>query len=95
MYMIQVPYTSSIGSLMYAMIYKISYLAYSMCTLCRYMTNLWKAHKEALKWVMRYVRFIINHGLIYRGNDDTLKHFIKGYLDANFARCLDSNKFNL
>lgn len=58
-----------------------------MSVLSKYMANPRNSQYEALKWVLRYDKGSLNHGLIYGGRADILNHFIKVYIDANYAVC--------
>lgn len=91
-YMSKIPYLNMVGSLMYAMICTRIDLAYPMSFLSRYMKNLDKAHWEALKWVLKYVKGSLNHDLKYGGEADVLNDIIKGYTNYDFAKFLDSKK---
>ena len=52
----RVPYANAVGSLMYAMVCTRPDLAYAV-TVSRFMSNLEKQHWEAVKWVLRYLRW--------------------------------------
>ena len=53
--MAKVPYSSAIGSLMYAMICTRSDIAHAVGVVSRYMSNLGKKHWEAVKGIMHYL----------------------------------------
>ena len=53
--MAKVPYSSAVGSLMYAMICTRPYIAYAVGVVSRYMSNLGKKHWEAVTSIMRYL----------------------------------------
>lgn len=89
-FMNQVPYISIIGSLIYGMICTQPDLACSMSVLSKYMANPKKTHWKTLKWVLRYMKGDINHGLTYGGGAGSSKQFIRSYSDVDYARCLDS-----
>ncbi|RVX20927.1 Retrovirus-related Pol polyprotein from transposon TNT 1-94 [Vitis vinifera] len=55
-YMKSVPYSSVVGSLMYAMVCIRPDLAFAVSVVSRFMSNPGKAHWEAVKWIMRYLR---------------------------------------
>jgi len=54
--MSRVLYASAVGSLMYAMVCTRPDLAYAVSTVSRFMPNPGKQHREAVKWVLRYLR---------------------------------------
>ena len=64
--MINVPYSNAVGSIMYNMICIRPNLVYSISVLSRYMANPGREHWEAIKWLLRYIKYSINHGLIYK-----------------------------
>ncbi|XP_073056988.1 secreted RxLR effector protein 161-like [Primulina eburnea] len=90
-YMKRVPYASSVGSLMYLMVCTRPDMAYSVCVVSRFMANPGEEHWLALKWILRYIKGTMNHGLMYRvgtvnGNP------IKGYVDSDYAGSIDTRK---
>ena len=52
----KVPYSSVVGSMMYAMIGTRPDLAYAVGVISRFMSKLGRKHWEAVKWVLRYLR---------------------------------------
>ena len=54
-YISRVPYSSAVGSLMYAMICSRPNLSYSIGDVSRYMANLCKEHWKAIQWIFRYL----------------------------------------
>ena len=54
--MSKVPYSSVVGSLMYAMVFTRPYIAHVVGVMSRYMNNLGKEHWMAIKWILRYLR---------------------------------------
>jgi ATP-binding cassette subfamily B (MDR/TAP) protein 1 len=54
--MSRVPYQSTVGSLMYAMVCTRPNIAYVVGVVSRFMTNLTKSHWNALKWILRYLK---------------------------------------
>ncbi|WVZ52997.1 hypothetical protein U9M48_003991 [Paspalum notatum var. saurae] len=55
-YMSRIPYSSAVGSLMYAMVCSRPDLSYAMSLVSRYMANPGKEHWNAVKWILRYLR---------------------------------------
>ncbi|RVW64894.1 Retrovirus-related Pol polyprotein from transposon TNT 1-94 [Vitis vinifera] len=68
-YMKSVPYSSVVGSLMYAMVCTRPDLAFAVSVVSRFMSNPGKAHWEAVKWIMRYLKGSSSVCLVY-GNGD-------------------------
>jgi hypothetical protein len=83
----QIPYASLIGSLMYA--HTRSDIMYITGILGRYLNNPNMNHWKAAKRVLRYLQRMKNHMLIYRRSD---KLEVIGYIDFDFAGCVDSLK---
>ena len=55
-YMSKVPYSSVIGSLMYAMVCTSLDISHAMGVVRRYVNNLGKEHWMEVKWILRYLR---------------------------------------
>lgn len=67
-YMAKVPYSSAVGSLMYAMVCTRPDLAHAVSVVSRFMANPGKDHWIAVKRIFRYLRGTSDVGLIY-GSD--------------------------
>jgi hypothetical protein len=80
-YMSRVPYSSTIGSLMYVMVCTRPDIAHVVGVVRRYMNNTGKEHWEAVKWILRYFRGNATHALCFEGSN-TILH---GYIDSNMA----------
>jgi hypothetical protein len=87
-YMSRVPYSSTIGSLMYVMVCTRSYIAHVVGVVRRYMNNPSKEHWEAVKWILRYLRGTSTHALCYGGSDTVLW----GYVDSDMVGDKDSRR---
>ena len=64
-YMSRVPYASAVGSLMYAMVYTVPYIAHAVGVLSKFMSNPGKEHWTIVKQVFRYLRGTSDYGLCY------------------------------
>jgi len=51
--MSHLPYSSAVGSLMYAVVCTRPALSHIMSVVSHYMHNLGKDHREAVKWILR------------------------------------------
>jgi hypothetical protein len=71
-YMSRVPYSSAVGSLMYAMVCTRPYIAHAVGVVSKYMNNPSKEHWEAVKWILRYLRCIATHALCFEGSNIVL-----------------------
>ena len=54
--MAKVPYSSIVGSLMYAMVFTRLDIAHAVSVVSRFLENAGKEHWEAVKWILRYLR---------------------------------------
>jgi hypothetical protein len=57
-YMSNVPYSSTIGNLMYMMVCTRLDIVHAMGVVSRYMNNIGKEHWKVVKWILRYLRGI-------------------------------------
>ena len=87
-YMSRVPYSSAVGSLMYAMVCSRPDLSYAMSLVSRYMANPGKEHWKAVQWIFRYLRGTSNACLKFGKTGEGLA----GYVDSDFAADLDKRR---
>nr|ABA97637.1 retrotransposon protein, putative, Ty1-copia subclass [Oryza sativa Japonica Group] len=87
-YMSRVPYSSAVGSLMYAMVCSRPDLSHAMSLVSRYMTNPGKEHWKAVQWIFRYLRGTADACLKFGRTDKGLI----GYVDSDFAADLDKRR---
>ncbi|CAD6245155.1 unnamed protein product [Miscanthus lutarioriparius] len=87
-YMSRVPYSSVVGSLMYAMVCFCPDLSYVMTLVSRYMANPDKEHWKVVQWIFRYLRGTTNVYLKFGRTDKGLT----GYVDSDFATDLDKRR---
>jgi len=85
----QIPYASTVGSLMYAQVCTRPDIAYIVGVLSRYLSNPGMDHWKAAKRVMRYLKRTRGYMLTYRRSDQLE---ITGFFDSDFAGCQDSLK---
>ncbi|CAM8960295.1 unnamed protein product [Rhodiola kirilowii] len=90
-YMSNVPYANAVGCLMYSMVCTRPDIAHSVSMISRFMSKPGKAHWEAVKWVLRYVKGSMGKGLMF-GRANANSDIIMGFVDSDFAGCLDSRK---
>ena len=86
--MASVPYSSAVGSLMYAMVCTRPDIAHAVGVVSRFLSNPGKKHWEAVKWILRYLKGTSKLCLCYGGGDPILE----GYTDADMAGDLDNRK---
>ncbi|KAG8492887.1 hypothetical protein CXB51_010059 [Gossypium anomalum] len=87
-YMSHVPYSSTVGSLMYAMVCSHPDLSYAVSVVSRYMTNPGKEHWKAVQWILRYLQGTTDVCLQFERTRDG----VIGYVDADFAGDLDRRR---
>ncbi|KAG8501480.1 hypothetical protein CXB51_003989 [Gossypium anomalum] len=87
-YMSHVPYSSAVGSLMYAMVCSRPDLSYAVSAVSRYMANPGKEHWKAVQWILRYLRGTTDVCLQFGRTEDR----VIGYVDADFAGDLDRRR---
>ena len=75
--MSRVPYSSTVGNMMYAMVCTRLDIAHALGVVRKYMNNLGKEHWEELKWILRYLRGTSTHALCFGGSDIVQQ----GYVD--------------
>lgn len=86
--MASIPYSSAVGSLMYAMVCTRPDIAHAVGVVSRYLSNPGKDHWEAVKWILRYLRGSSRMCLCFEGPETILE----GYADADMAGDLDGRK---
>ena len=77
--MSKVPYSTSVGRLMYAMVCTRPNIAHVVEVVSRYMNNPGKENWKVVHWILRYLRGTTSHALCFEGSDIVLQ----GYVDAN------------
>ena len=79
-----IPYESAVGSLMYLMVSTRLDIAYAVGKVSRYMANLRKVHWEAVKWILRYIKGMIDYGILFDSHISDSTQIV-GYVDADYA----------
>ena len=77
----RVPYSSAVGSLMYAMVCSRPDLSHAISLISRYMTNPIKEQCKAVQQIFRYLRGTTDACLKFGRTDKGLV----GYVDLDFA----------
>ncbi len=90
-YMLQVPYSNAVGSLMYAMVCTRPDISQAVSIVSRYMHNPGKGHWQAVKWILRYILKTVDVGLLFE-QDTTLGKGVIGYVDSDYAGDLDKRR---
>ncbi|KAH9698403.1 hypothetical protein KPL71_024000 [Citrus sinensis] len=92
-YMLQVPHSNAVGSLMYAMVCTRPDISHAVGIVSRYMHNPGKGLWQAVKWILRYIHKTMDVGLLFE-RDDTLSQGVIGYVDSDYAGDLDKYHFH-
>lgn len=87
-YMSQVPYSSAVESLIYAMVCTRPDISQAVSMVSRYMENPGKIHWQAVKWILRYLCGTSNTCLEFGKNNKTLV----GFVDSDYAGDLDKRR---
>ncbi|CAA0842072.1 Uncharacterized mitochondrial protein AtMg00810 [Striga hermonthica] len=88
--MVEIPYDSVVGCLMYAMVCTRPDLAHAVGQVCKYMSRSGKQHWEAVKWISRYLKGTAGHGIVF--GDQRLDPLVVGYVDSDYAGDLDNRR---
>lgn len=83
----KVPYREALGSLMWLQVATRPDLSYAVNLLSRFSNNPGRAHWEALKHTIAYLKGTLDYGITYY-RDTSLRPF--GYVDADYAGDIDT-----
>jgi len=83
------PYSSVVGSVMYAMIGNRPDVAYALGLVSRFMSNPGHMHWESVKWLLRYLKRSMDLKLVYTKGKDMKIH---GFCDSDYAADLDKRR---
>ncbi|KAF2308258.1 hypothetical protein GH714_039520 [Hevea brasiliensis] len=89
-HMSSVPYSSAVGSIMYAMVCTRPDISHGVGVVSRYMACPGKEHLQAVKWILRYVNGTTNVGLTF--DKAKMSDSVVGYVDSDFAGGLDKRR---
>ncbi|GLT83465.1 hypothetical protein SLE2022_017530 [Rubroshorea leprosula] len=87
-YMSRVPYSSVVGSMMYAMVCTQRHISHAISVVSRYMSNPGKEHWTVVKWVLRYLKGTLGTCLEFK-RDGT---YVQGYVDSDYVSYLDRRR---
>ena len=83
-----VPYSSVVGSMMYAIVCTHSNISHAVSVVNEYMINLGKEHWQAVKWILQYLRGTTDVGLVY-GKVSTNSSIVVRFVDDQCCRYVD------
>ena len=89
--MSNVPFSSAVGSLMYAMVCTRPDLSHAMSAVSRYMHNPRKDHWKAVRWILSYVKATVKKGLVFDRNKAGT-YDVTGFVDSDYAGDLDRKR---
>jgi hypothetical protein len=84
----QMEYLSMISSLLYLTATRPD-VQFSMCLCARFQASPRTSHRQAVKWIFRYLRYTPELGLWYSAPSSLSLH---GFLDVDFAGCRVNRK---
>ena len=83
-----VPYSSAVGSLMYAMVCTRPDIAFAVGVVSRFLSNPGTEHWEAVKWILEYFKGTSKACLCFGSN----KPILKAYTDVDWAGDVNARK---
>jgi len=86
--MAAIPYASTFGSLMYAMVFTRTDITHVVSLISRFFSNTGRVHWEAVNWIFRYMRGTSKMYLRFGGS----KPILKGFTNADMPGDLDDRK---
>jgi len=90
-YMTRVLYASTVDSIMYVMVCTAPNLSQVVSMVSIYMHDHDRSHWEAVKWILRYIKGIIDVGLVFEKDSTDKKKSIE-YVDSDYARDIDKHQ---
>ncbi|XP_075088088.1 secreted RxLR effector protein 161-like [Nicotiana tabacum] len=88
--MSSVPYSSVVGSIMYAMVCTRPDISHAVSVVSRYMACPGKEYWQAVKWILRYLKGTTDVGLNFY--KDKLSKSLVGYVDSDYVGDLDKRR---
>jgi hypothetical protein len=88
--MSDIPYASTIGSIMYAMLSTRPDVALALSLTIHYQSNLGMSHYSAVKNILKFLRRTKDMVLVYGGSGVELD--VKGYINTNYNIDSDDKK---
>ena len=88
--MLDIPYASAIGSIMYAMLCTRPDVSNAVSLMSRYQSDPGEEHWRAVKNILKYLKWTKDMFLVYGGCTEELS--VTGYIDASFCTDPDDSK---
>lgn len=89
-YMSKVPYSSAVGSIMYAMVCTRPDIAHAVSVVSRYMADPGKEHWQAVQWILKYLKGTVDVGLTF--DKTQMSDSVVGFVDSDYAGDLDRRR---
>ena len=89
--MASIPYSSTVMSLIYAMVCTRLDIVHAVVVVSRLLSNLSKDHWEVVKWILSYLKDSLRICFCFVG----LEPILEGYADVGITGDLDSKKSKL
>ncbi|KAH9769620.1 hypothetical protein KPL71_012083 [Citrus sinensis] len=86
-----VPYSSTVGSIMYSMVCTRPDIAHGVGVVSRFMGNPGREHWNAVKWLLRYLSGTSSHGILFSASDAKVCQ-VSGFVDSDFAADIDKRR---
>ena len=86
-----VPYSSTVGSVMYIMISRRPDISHVVSLVSKFMANPGRQHWEAVEWICRYLKGTSNVGLMYEIDREKVGTAL-GFVDSDYAGNLDKRR---
>jgi len=83
-----IPLSDPVGALQYVLITRPE-LTFSVNKVSQFMHSPQEHHWKAVKWILRYLKGTLDHGLIIKHNTNNT---IQGFCDLDWASDIDDNK---
>lgn len=88
-FMENIPYSSAVGSLMYAMVRSRPDLGYAVGLVCRFMSSPGRDHWAAVKWILRYLKGTLKTRSTFKKHSE---FGIEGFSDSDYSADLDKRR---
>lgn len=88
--MTRIPYSSVVGSIMYAMVCTRPDISHAVIIVSRYMSCPGREHWLAVKWILRYLRGFVDLCLVY--DKSTCFDKVTSFVDSDYAGDLDRRR---
>lgn len=89
--MAHIPYSSAMGSLIYAIVFIRLDISHDVSVVSRFIENRGYEHWRVVQWIMRYFKRTLEFGLVYGGQNND-EHTLIGFVNTNFVGDLNKKR---